>query len=337
MGIKYLDLPVRGIDLSEFNGVIDWTKLLSIRHNFGITRAGYGRRKDPRFDANWLDMKGKMDRSIYWYLDYYSNHIVGWGADGISDKDWGRLQAETCFSIQKNDPSVIVWLDIENGNPSYAPPLSKVSTRAQTIAKGFLERMDELNKKKNGIYCSLGLLSWFELWFKDRPLWVAWYNESQTPASVRAAVKNTGWTGRLMIWQYASHGCTNGDGVPQGRNLGTAIKELDLNIFVGTDLDYSYLFGKTVVVLPEDPEVEEPEDPIDVTDEFVKYIVTASTLRIRALPTTNSKIIGNYVFSGLPVNIAPGITPGIGSAQGWVRLVGQEQYLSLDYLKKHNS
>ncbi len=335
MGLKYSSFAIRGIDVSQFNGKIDWTKMTSISHNFCAVRGGYGRVKDFRFDENWAGSKNKVDRTIYWYLDYYSNHIKGWGADGVSDRDWGRQQADACYASQKNDPSAYIWLDIENGNPAYAPSLSSVASRAKTIARGFLERMDELNKKKNGIYCSIGLLSWFDTWFKDRPLWVAWYNESQTPTSVRKAVTDAGWLGKCMIWQYASHGCTNGDGVPQGKNLGTEITELDLNWFLGTVIDYALLFGKPVVVTPEDETpVDQPdEEPIDVTGEFTKYMINTGKLNVRAMPTTNSKVLGQ-VYVDANVNIAPGITPGIGSVQGWVRLFGQEQYVSLDYLKK---
>lgn len=338
MGLKYSSFAIRGIDVSQFNGTIDWVKLTVITHNFCIHRGGYGRVTDSQFKRNWAESKGKVNRSIYWYMDYYSNHIKGWGVDNVSDRDWGRMQADACFAAQKHDPSVYVWLDIENGNPAYAPVLSSVATRAKTIAKAFLERMDELNKKKNGIYCSIGLLSWFDTWFKDRPLWVAWYNESQTVASVIKAVTATGWIGKCMIWQYASHGEIYGDGVAQGLNLGTKIKQLDLNVFMGTAADYEYLFGAPVVVVvtPEDEKpVEEPEDetPIDVTGEFLEYVINTRELNVRALPTTNSKIVGSYL-SGWPVNVEKSVDLGIGSKTGWKRLYGQQGYLAMDHLKK---
>ncbi len=338
MGLKYSSFAIRGIDTSQFNGTIDWVKLTSVTHNFCIHRGGYGRVTDSQFKRNWAESKGKVNRSIYWYMDYYSNHIKGWGVDNVSDRDWGRMQADACFAAQRHDPSVYVWLDIENGNPAYAPVLSSVATRAKTIAKAFLERMDELNKKKNGIYCSIGLLSWFDTWFKDRPLWVAWYNESQTVVSVRKAVTATGWIGKCMIWQYASHGEIYGDGVAQGLNLGTKIKQLDLNVFMGTAADYEYLFGAPVVVVvtPEDEKpVEEPEDetPIDVTGEFLEYVINTKELNVRALPTTNSRIVGSY-FSGWPVNVEKSVDLGIGSKTGWKRLYGQQGYLAMDFLKK---
>ncbi|PKO02088.1 MAG: hypothetical protein CVU43_09725 [Chloroflexi bacterium HGW-Chloroflexi-5] len=334
--MKFSSFDINMFDISHFNGKIDWSKFLTPKPDILGIRMGYGVVTDDRAVENWQNAKGKVNRVAYWYMDYYSNHIKGWGADGVSDKDWGIREAEACWKLLKNDPEGIVFLDIENGNPAYAPDLSAVTGRAQTIAKAILQRMDELNGKKNGIYCSLGLLSWFSAWFKDRPLWVAWYNEYQTAESVQKAVKAAGWVGPCVIWQYASHGCLNGDGVPQGRILGTELKELDLNGWIGTAAQYSALFGKPVVVTPEDEvPVEEPEDetPIDVTD-FINYRVTASKgLAIRELPTTKSTLLGYWLFNA-PVTLGKSIDQGVGSVQGWSELEGQKGYMSLDWLRK---
>lgn len=335
MGLKYSSFAIRGIDVSQFNGTIDWVKLASITHNFCGIRMGFGVVADTQAEANWKAAKYKCNRMPYWYLDYYSNHLSGSAVNGMDDAEWGKRQAEKAWSMLKGDMEGILWLDIENGNPAYAPALTQVRTRALKIAKSFLLRSDELSGQRAGIYSSIGWLNWFDTWFNDRLLWCAWYNENQTIESVKKAVAATGWLGKVMIWQYASHGCTNGDGVPQGLNLGTKIPELDLNWFLGSASDYVALFGNPVVVTPEDETpVDQPEEePIDVTGEFTKYIINTGKLNLRSLPTTSSKVVGSLVTQ-TPVNIATGITPGIGSVQGWVRLFGQEQYLSLDYLKK---
>lgn len=333
MRIKYSSFALRGIDVSQFNGTIDWDMIMAIKPNFSGIRMGFGVVADTKAEANWRASKGRVNRMPYWYMDYYSNHLAGSAVNGMDDAEWGRRQAEKAWSMLKGDMEGIMWLDIENGNPAYAPALTKVRTRALAIAKAFLLRWRELSGKNAGIYCSLGLLSWFDEWFKTFQLWCAWYNESQTIASVKAAVKAAGWVGELLIWQYASHGCTNGDGAPQGRILGTDLKELDLNAWCASTTLYAQLWpGSIVVVTPED-DVPVVEDPIEVTEEFAKYAVNTGKLNIRSLPTTNSKIVGQ-VYMSTPVNIAMGITPGPGSAQGWARVNGQEQYLSLDYLKK---
>jgi GH25 family lysozyme M1 (1,4-beta-N-acetylmuramidase) len=334
MGLKYSSFAIKGIDVSLFNGTIDWTK---VDAHFSGIRVGYGRTIDSKFVENWLKSKSRVNRIPYWYMDYYSNHIKGFGADGVSDAEWGKIQAEICWNALKGDFEGILFLDIENGNPAYAKPLTDSATKksAQITARAFLERFDQLSGKFNGIYTSVGWLSWFSAWFKDRPLWCAWYNESQTAESVKKAVKTAGWTGTCLIWQYASHGCTNGDGIPQGKNFGMEMKVLDLNAWIGPVSFYSALFGGLlVVVTPEDETpIEEPVDePIDITGEFVEYVINTSELNVRALPTTNSKIVGRYV-SGWPVNVEKSVDIGTGSVAGWKRLYGQQGYMALDYLK----
>ena len=243
MGLKYSSFAIRGIDVSQFNGTIDWTK---VNANFSGIRVGYGRIIDTKFQENWQKSKGKVKRIPYWYMDYYSNHTSGAAVNGMADADWGKEQAETCWNALKNDPEGSVFLDIESGNPSYSPAISTVAVRAQAIAKAFLERMDSLNSKQNGIYCSLGLLNWFSAWFKNRPLWVAWYNESQTQQSVLSAVSTTGWVGKCLIWQYASDGDMDDNGTGDGAAMGMQYATLDLNGWLGTSAQYTELFGKEV-------------------------------------------------------------------------------------------
>ncbi|PKN98016.1 MAG: hypothetical protein CVU42_13925 [Chloroflexi bacterium HGW-Chloroflexi-4] len=332
MGLKYSSFAIRGTDISQFNGLIDWSKFTSVTHHICGIRMGFGIVADEQAEANWKAAKYKCNRMPYWYMDYYSNHMAGSAVNGLSDTEWGRRQAEKAWAMLKGDMEGIMWLDIENGNPRYADPLSKVRSRALAIAKAFLIRWKELSGKNAGIYCSLGLLSWFDAWFKTFQLWCAWYNESQTIENVRKAVKAEGWVGELLIWQYASHGAINGDGVQQGLNLGTEIKELDLNAWCGSISLYSQLWGGAPVVVTPEDETPVEDEPIDITDEFVSYVIDTGKLNIRALPTTNSKIVGSYL-TGYQVNVEKSVDLGIGSVSGWKRIHDQQGYLAMDFLK----
>ncbi len=245
MGLKFADFPIRGIDVSQFNGKINWTL---VNTDFVAIRVGHGRTIDSKFKTNWELAKGRVFRIAYWYMDYYSNHNSGSSAYGISDAEWGKIQADNCWNQIKGDRENYVFLDIENGGSSYSPPITTVTARAQAIAKSFLERMDALNGKINGIYCSLGLLTWFGTWFRNRPLWVAWYNETQTIQTVLNAVKGKGWTGRCLMWQYTSDGDVNDDGIADGISLGMEYKALDLNAWLGTSKDYAVFIGKEAQV-----------------------------------------------------------------------------------------
>jgi GH25 family lysozyme M1 (1,4-beta-N-acetylmuramidase) len=245
MGLKYSSFTIRGIDVSQFNGNIDWTKVSA---NFSAIRVGYGATLDTKFMVNWQAAKGKVNRIPYWYLDYYSNHITGATVNGTADTDWGKAQADNCWNAIKQDPDGAVFLDIESANSSGIPAISTVASRAQAIAQAFLEHMDEQNGKVNGIYCSLGLLTWFAAWFKDRPIWVAWYNESQSIQSVTSAVAKTGWSGKPLIWQYASDGDMDDNGSGDGLSMGMQYADLDLNAWLGTSQEYAAFFGQSATL-----------------------------------------------------------------------------------------
>lgn len=243
MGLKYQDFNIRGIDVSEYNGAIDWSK---VQAHFAAIRVGYGRVADLRFAANWAGAKGKVDRLAYWYMDYYSNHDKSSSAYGINDKDWGRIQAEKCWSLLKDDPEGIVFLDIEKS--SIGPALATVKPRVLTIAQSFFDHYDRFSGKINGIYTSVSMSSFFDESMRKRPFWVAWYTDAQTIESVRKAVATRGWLGKCLIWQYASDGDIDDDGKPDGIAMGMTYKFLDLNGWMGTWEEYQQFFGRKAEV-----------------------------------------------------------------------------------------
>ena len=103
MGIKWNNFDVKGIDVSKYNGTIDWNKIKSSGCTFAFIRAGYGKTTDPKFLENWKNAKGKTTRIAYWYMDYYSGYT-------------GKQQAEYLWNLIKNDYDVpFVALDIESG------------------------------------------------------------------------------------------------------------------------------------------------------------------------------------------------------------------------------
>lgn len=321
MGINFSNFSIRGIDVSQFNGTIDWSKVIA---HFSAVRVGYGRTIDNKFKVNWAGAKGKVKRIPYWYLDFYSNHMASSTVYGTSDVDWGKAQAVTCWNALKNDPEGIVFLDIENTNVKGVPEIMAVTGRAQTIAMAFLQEMDRLNGKTNGIYCSLGLLSWFADWFRDRPLWVAWYNEAQTAASVLAAVRAKGWHGPVVIWQYASHGDVNADGVADGISMGMQYGFLDLNALLGGEESCLIIWGVVIAVeTPEEPVITEPvvEEEPD-TGEYPEYIVRVPCLMLRSKPFVSASTLIGRLYLNLPLKISKTVEVdgriwGRVATQGW--------------------
>lgn len=240
--MRFFDYPRRGVDLSKYNGRVDHAKLAKSGILFCIIRVGYGRVTDREFAHNWGECK--CQRMGYWYMDYYSNHDPTSTANGISDTDWGKRQADVCWErIKDNNDGGLVWLDIESGSPSYSPPIYTVWARAEAIARAFLERIDALNGKVNGIYSSISKFGEYSDWFKGRPAWVAWYTETQTPEKVAAAVEKKGFT--PYIWQYTSRADMDGDGQGDGKAYGIPVNDdLDLNVWIGSEENWTAMTGK---------------------------------------------------------------------------------------------
>ena len=270
MGLVFNDFPIKGIDVSEYNGSIEWDKVKAKGCDFTTVRIGYGKTTDAKFTNNW-SLSKVIHRIPYWYMDYYSNHNSYSSVYGMGDYAWGEAQAVYCWNLIKNDMdgATAVFLDIESGGASYSPTITTVTERAHNIARGFLDKMDALNGKLNGIYTSLGFLSWLGKVFSHRPLWVAWYNETmtvdgvmqnRTVESVVASSKARGWTGEVLIWQYASDGDATGDGIGDGLDFGMDYKSLDLNAWTSTAQRYSQFVGGSIIV-PEPP-VEPPAEPL---------------------------------------------------------------------------
>lgn len=283
MGIKFDSFEINGTDVSEHNGVIDWSK---IPGDFSAIRVGYGNTIDYRFVYNWANSKGRVDRTPYWYMDYYSNwYNPKSPVYGMSDADWGKKQAENCWNALKNDPAGIVFLDIESGGSSYSPPITTVWDRALTIAGAFLARIDQLSGKTNGIYASLGLLSNFYAKFRSRHLWVAWYpfrTYQPTADDILEMVRKNGWTGKVLMWQYASDGDLDDNGTKDGKTAGTQTNDLDLNGWIATEADYQALFNG--VVIPD----ETPDDEVIVTPPTNTRVIqikeSTRTLTLRKKP-----------------------------------------------------
>lgn len=324
MGLKFSSFSIRGIDVSQFNGAIDWSK---VSCHFAAIRAGYGRVVDKEFKKNWAAAKGKVKRMPYWYLDWYSNHYLkNSTVYGMSDQAWGREQADRMWELIKDDPEGIVWLDLENPGVKGVPDITKAKKYWHASSRAFIERINELNGKKNGLYESLGLLKHNSSWLKAQPLWVAWYNEVKTIVNVLANVLAAGWTGICLMWQYARDGDINDDGNPDGIAMGMKSKFLDLNAWIGAFQDFIKMFGKTETT-PEDETpvvvpVPEPE-PSGATNWVIDHW---SGLYVRLLPNATSEKTG-WLPNKTLVRISE-------IQNGWAALDGQAGYINIKYAKR---
>jgi hypothetical protein len=190
---------------------------------------------------------------------------------------------------------------------------------------------DRLSGGKCGIYCSPGFLGFFGDWFKNRDLWLAWYNRSLTKAQILAKVAGYKWTGKVNIWQYASDGDINNDCIADGLTLGMETAALDLNVYLGTLAEWSAWAGTTPssIVVP----VEDQPIPVVLPTGRTKVVgllnvSCTSGLNIRNVPKgVAGSIVTGWLANGKEVEILENIAIGTDT---WAR-IGQGQVAAIKY------
>lgn len=181
----------KGIDVSVWNGNIDWGKA-SKEIDFAIIRAGYGKvvsQKDKKFEKNYTScINNGVKVGVYWY-----NY-----AKTITD---AKAEAQACLAILNGRKvDMPIWYDVEEQSV-----LNLGRNTVSAIAKTFLEAIEAAGYK-GGIYSSKsGLLNCFTDEVKNKyDVWLA------NVGSGGAALAKTTYSGHYEIWQYSWKGRING-------------------------------------------------------------------------------------------------------------------------------
>ena len=206
------------VDVSKWQGGMDWAKAKSKNLNGAIIKCGQGIAKDPQFDANWTNAKlQSIPRGSYWFWDsrYPPKTQAYWWWEWIK-KDIGELAH---------------YADYEE---SYGGQFGGYENFRLFLME--FERLSNLPARRRGIYT--GYYYWIahspanlvELsWFTQFPLWLAWYTNN--PANVRIPKP---WSD-LILWQY---------GTPAiGYEYGADSREIDANNFNGDEAAYQAYYG----------------------------------------------------------------------------------------------
>lgn len=186
-----------GIDVSEHNGILDWTKIAK-SVDYAILRVGYrgygsagNLKEDKNFKTNIEGaIKNGIPVGIYWF------------AQEINEME-AIAAANYVHNLIKNYKIILpVYYDTEmsTADPKgtgRADDLSKNARTSATIA--FCKRIENLGYKA-GIYASE---SWFKSHIdfsrvKNYHIWVAKYSENKPSTDI------------YDIWQYSSKGKLNG-------------------------------------------------------------------------------------------------------------------------------
>lgn len=230
------------LDVSKWQGVIDFLKMKAAGVHGVIIKCGQGVLQDPKFTNNWSKAKlAGIPRGSYWFYDSRVDP---------------RVQAGLWWDWIKSDRGGLMYFaDYEE---NYFGPW-----RGHKYFKIFLQEFQRLSgfpSSKIGIYT--GYYYWIanspttlaELnWFSQFDLWLAWYTTN--PANV---IIPKPWT-KLILWQY---GTVGPDGTPNGEKYGAESIEIDENNFNGDEQAYKERFSLSGdVILPAPPPVIEPVPP----------------------------------------------------------------------------
>ena len=210
------DKPIIGVDVSKWQGVIDWA-VAAERANFAYIRAGYGNAYfDERLVANVTGCNNNgIPFGLYWFA--------------TPDKDW-RKHADNFAIACRHGGELTPVLDAE-----VTGGLGK--TALESWLYKFTNQFEQAAGRELAIYTSPGFWNTnmpATNWAKNRRLWVAhWTTAAQPtlPNEWTAINQPRTWT----FWQYTARG--------DGLLYGAQSKSIDLNRFNGDREAFKAAFG----------------------------------------------------------------------------------------------
>ena len=173
----------RGIDVSNYQGIVDWDMVKAAGIDFAILRVGpvYGK-PDDSFERNAAECERlSIPYGVYYYS--YARSV----ADANKEAD------RTLAWLGGHHPSLPVYYDLEDNHILQDPNFSK--DKLAQIAQTFCNRMEAVGFK-SGIYANL---NWLNNYLDSPSLsgydhWAAQYNW------------RCDYAGSYSFWQYSSSG-----------------------------------------------------------------------------------------------------------------------------------
>lgn len=180
---------LKGIDVSKWDGEINWKKVKESGVDFAIIRAGYGQTNaDPTFKKNIEGAyKNNIIVGVYWFSYAYTN-------------EQAHAEAKKCMETIKQYKNIIllpVFFDFEYDSMDYANS-NKVRLNKEDVSRLTNIFCSDMQKYgyKSGIYTNL---DYANRYFNDKILseydvWIAQW-------TTRCTYKN-----KYIIWQYSAKG-----------------------------------------------------------------------------------------------------------------------------------
>lgn len=162
---KGVFMSIKGLDVSEFQGIVDWAQVKNAGYQFAMLRAGYGyRTPDQQFQRNAAECnRVGIPAGAYWFC--YA----------LSPED-ARKEADGCLEvIAPYRMEYPICYDIEHASLTYAEQngVTFTPSLATQIVKAFCDRIEERgyfamyysNQNFLETYLSRDLNRRYALWF----------------------------------------------------------------------------------------------------------------------------------------------------------------------------
>lgn len=183
----------RGIDVSQFQGTIDWEKVKDAGVEFAIIRCGYGDNFTSQDDPQWARNVSECERLGIPYGVYIYSYAMSTTA--------AKSEAEHVLRLlEGHNPTYPVYLDMENEDEDGSYNQGGLSAKTLgDIAETFCNIVSNAGYEV-GIYANT---NWFtnkltDSRFNQWTRWVAQYNTECT------------YTGSYTMWQCSSKGKVDG-------------------------------------------------------------------------------------------------------------------------------
>lgn len=209
---KPADYAVHGVDVSRWQGEIDWAKLRSQGANFAYIKAtDGGDHLDPMFAKNWREAdRAGLKRGAY--------HFFYWCRSASSQADW------FIRNVPRDPNALPPVIDVEWNHLSSC---KKRPSRATVLEKMqvFMDRLEAHYGQRPVIYTAPDFYGDnLKGAFPNHPFWLR--AVAQHPSKV--------YPGREWVfWQYSGSGLSHG---VRGR--------IDLNVFYGSESDWRRWLGR---------------------------------------------------------------------------------------------
>lgn len=180
------EVKARGVDVSQWQGVVDFNKVKKAGYSFVMIRGGFGKyanQKDPYFEQNYKNAKAAgLDVGLYWY-------------SYAKSKDEAIAEANVCYEtcLKGKQYEYGIYFDIEDPSQGYL-----WNSTIQDMIEGFCSTLE-----KKGYY--VGYYSYVSFLYNKVPL--AFRNSNKYDLWVaNFDVPSCTYNSYYGMWQFTSTG-----------------------------------------------------------------------------------------------------------------------------------